>query len=321
MIYIMGFFIWLMKNEYDFIVIGAGVSGLSAAMYAARLGMKTLVLGSASGSEMPVGGVITTTKVVENWPGEIKISGRDLANKIKEHAISYDLVSVGEEKVESVSKKGKEFVVKSSKEEYIGKSVLFAMGTNYMKLNVPGGKEFENKGVFYCALCDAPLFKNKVVAVAGGSDSGAKGALLLSEHAKKVYIIEMMDEITPEITNLERVKANKKIEVITGKKIVAIKGEGVVKSIEIDGGKEIEVDGVLVAIGRVVLSDLAVKLGVKVNKLKEIMVNHKTCETSMDGVYGAGDVVDGGFKQAITGVAEGCTAAYFASEYVKKNFQ
>jgi len=314
-----------MKNEYDFIIIGAGVSGLSAAMYAARLGMRTLVLGFASGSEMPVGGVITTTKIVENYPGFVKISGGELAEKIKEHALSYDLVSVKEEKVESVSKKGKEFLVKSSGGEYVGKSVLFATGTSYKKLKVPGAAEFEGRGVFYCALCDAPLFKGKVVVVAGGANSGVKGALLLSEYAKKVYLVEVLDEITPEKVNLERLNRNKSIEVITGSKLIEVKGESVVKGIVLDkeykGSREIDADGVLVAVGRDALSELAKTLGVKVNKSGEIVVEHKTCETNLEGVYGAGDVVDGVFKQAITGVAEGCTAAYSASEYVKKNFQ
>src|SRR3989344_6060035 len=181
----MGFFIPEME-EYDFIIIGAGVAGLSAGMYGARLGMKILVLGHAFASEMPVGGTITTTKIIENWPGEIKISGRELANKIKEHALSYELVKIKEEKVESVEKKGREFVVKSSGGKYLGKTILFATGTKWKKLKVPGGEEFENKGVFYCAICDAPLYKNKVVAVIGGADTGVRGALLLSEYAKKV---------------------------------------------------------------------------------------------------------------------------------------
>jgi len=313
-----------MGNDYDFIVVGAGVAGLSAGMYAARLGLKSLVLGFASGSEMPIGGTITTTKIVENWPGEIKISGQELAGKIRKHALSYDLVSVKEEEVESVSKIGKKFDVKSSKGNYLGKSILFATGSKWKKLEVPGAKEFENRGVFYCGLCDAPLFKNKKVAVVGGADSGVKGALLLSEYAEKVYIIEILKEISPERTNGDRLKANNKIEVITGTKVEEIKGDGVVKRIILDkeynGSKEIEVDGVLVAIGRVMLSDLAKSFGVKTNKAGEIIINHKTCETEVPGVYAAGDIVDGGFKQAITGVAEGCTAAYSASEYVKKNF-
>lgn len=122
MIYIIGFFIVGMAENYDFICIGAGVSGLSAAMYAARLGLKTLVLGSAFGSEIPLGGTITTTKIIENWPGEIKISGKDLAEKIRKHAESYDLISIKEEKVESVKKKGRNFLLKVPRENILGKA-------------------------------------------------------------------------------------------------------------------------------------------------------------------------------------------------------
>jgi thioredoxin reductase (NADPH) len=314
-----------MAEEYDIIVVGAGVAGLSAAMYSARLGMRCLVLGSSFGSETPIGGTVTTTKVIENWPGDVRINGMDLAEKIKKHAESYELVSIKEERVLQVKKKKEGFLVKSSKEEYLGKTVLFATGTVYKKLNVPGAKEFENKGVFYCALCDAPLFKNKNVAVVGGADSGVKGALLLSEYAKKVYVIEALEKISPEKTNGDRILANKKIEIVTGTKVTKIDGKGVVQFIEIDKPykkeTKLEVDGVLIAIGRETLSGLAKILGVELNGSGEIVINHKTCETNVGGVYAAGDVVDGSFKQAITGSAEGCTAAYSASEYVKKNFQ
>jgi len=320
----MGFFIPEME-EYDFIIIGAGVAGLSAGMYGARLGMKILVLGHAFASEMPVGGTITTTKIIENWPGEIKISGRELANKIKEHALSYELVKIKEEKVESVEKRGKEFVVKSSGGEYVGKTILFATGTKWKKLKVPGGEEFENKGVFYCAICDAPLYKNKVVAVIGGADTGVRGALLLSEYAKKVYLIEVLEKIMAEKSNLKKLEQNEKIEVITGKKIIEVKGKSVVEGIVLDkehgGMKEIAVNGILVSIGREALSELAKKLGVKLNKDGEIITDYKNSETNILGVYAAGDVIEKKFKQAITGASEGCIAAGSAYNYLKNNFQ
>jgi len=307
--------------EYDFIVIGAGVAGLAAGMYAARLGLKTLVLGAAHGSEMPVGGVITTTNIVENYPGFIKLSGNELAENIKKHAESYDLVEIKEEKVSKVGKKGKGFVVKASGEEYLGKSVLFATGTKWKKLEVPGGKEFEHKGVAYCALCDAPLFKGKRVCVVGGSDVAAKDTLVLSEHAEKVYIIYRKEKIRAEPSNLKRIEENKKIEVINNTNVLEVKGKDFVEKVVLDkafgGKKELEVSGVFVAIGHVVLSDLAKGLGVKLNKGGEIVIDHKTGETNVGGVFAAGDVADKPFKQAITGVAEGCTAAHSAFEFVK----
>ncbi len=309
-------------NEYDFVILGAGVTGLSAAMYAARLGLKTLVLGSTHGSELPIGGVITTTNVVENYPGFIRLTGTELADKIREHAISYDLVEIKEERAENIEKKHEGFYIKTKKGEYWGKTVLFATGTKWRKLEVPGARELENKGVAFCALCDSVLFKNKTVAVIGGSDSAAKDALVLAEHAKKVFIVYRGDEIRPEPINLERVKANKKIEMINKTNVIEIKGKNFVESVILDkehkGSKELKLEGVFVAIGHIALSELAKKLSVNLNQKGEIIIDHKTSETNVPGVYAAGDVADKPFKQAITGVAEGCTAAYSAFEHITK---
>ena len=307
-----------MKN-YDFLIIGAGVAGLSAAMYGARLGLKTLCLGAMHGSELPIGGVITTTNIVENYPGFIRLSGPELAEEIRKHAASYELVTILEEKVEDVEKKEKEFLVKTDKNEYRAKTILFAMGTKWKQLEVKGSKEFENRGVVYCALCDAPLFRNKTVCVVGGSDSAAKDALVAAEHAKKVYIIYRGEKIRAEPVNLKRVEANSKIEIVNKANIIEIKGgksvERVVLDREYNGSRELPLQGVFVAIGHIVLSDLAKPLGVILNAKSEIVIDHKTSETNVPGVFAAGDVADKPFKQAITGVAEGCTAAYSAFEY------
>jgi len=312
-------------EEYDFLVIGAGGSGLAAAMYAARLGLKVLVLGHSNGSELPVGGVITTTNIVENYPGFVRLTGYELAKKIEEHTREYDLVTIKEEKAEKVSKTGKCFKVKSSKSEYKSKTILFATGTKWKKLpeSVKGAREFENKGVNFCALCDGPLFKNKIVSVVGGSDSAAKDALVLAEYAEKVYIILRNDKMKAEPINLERIKNNKKIEVITKTNIVEIKGENVVNKIILDkaykGSKELKVSGVFVAIGHIALSELAKPLGIKLSKKGEIIINHKDSSTNIEGVFAAGDITDKPFKQLITGVADGCTAAHSAYEYITKN--
>ncbi len=309
-------------EEYDFLIIGAGVAGLAAAMYGARLGLRTICFGAAHGFELPIGGVITTTNIVENYPGFIKLSGQELADKIKEHAESYELVKIVEEKVEKIEKTNKDFIITSDKKKYAAKTLLFATGTKWKKLDVPGSKEFENKGVAYCALCDSPLFKNKIVAVVGGSDSAAKDALVLAEHAKKVYIIYRKEKIRAEPVNMKRIENNKKIEIVNNSNVIEIKGDKSVKSVildkEFNGNKELILDGVFVAIGHVPLSDLAKQIGVKTNDKDEIIIDHKTAGTNVGGVFAAGDVADKEFKQAITGVAEGCTAAYSAFEYVSK---
>lgn len=312
----------MIGKDFDFVIVGAGVGGLAAGMYGARLGLKTLVLGSSHGTEMPVGGVITTTDTVENYPGFIKLTGTELANKIRDHAKAYDLATISEEKVETVSGKLGNFKVKTNKGEYNAKAVLFATGTKWKKLpeSVKGSREYENKGISYCALCDGPLYKDKIAAVVGGSDSAAKDALLLSNHAKKVYLIYRGEKIHPEPVNLKRVEENKKIEVINNTNVTEIRGEQFVKSVVLDkpynGKNELELNGVFIAIGHIVLSDLAKTLGVKLNKKNEIVIDHKTSATNVKGVFAAGDVSDKPFKQAITGVAEGCTAAYSAYECI-----
>ncbi len=312
-----------MKNKtYDFLVLGAGGTGLAAAMYAARLGLKTLVLGYTSSTELPIGGVITTTHVVENYPGFTTISGPDLAKNIEEHTRSYKLVTIKGEKATEIKKLKNCFHVKTNKSDYMTKTVLFATGTRWKKLEVPGSSEFENKGISYCALCDGPLFRNKVVSVVGGSDSAAKDALLLTEYAKKVYIIYRSEEIHPEPINMERVKKNKKIEIINNTNVMGINGKEFVESVLLDkkykGSNELKLDGVFVAIGHVVLSDLAKPLRVRLNSKGEIKINHMTSETNIPGIFAAGDVTDKPFKQLITGVADGCTAAYSAYEYITK---
>lgn len=312
-----------MVKNYDVVIIGAGGAGLAAAMYSGRLNLKILILGHSHGSELPVGGVITTTNFVENYPGFIKIGGFSLAKKLEEHTRSYDSVTIKQELAESVNKLKTCFVTKTKKGEYKSKSLIIATGTKWRKLNVPGSKEFERKGINYCALCDGPLYKDKVVAIVGGSDSAAKEALLLAEHAKKVYIIYRGDEIHPEPVNLERIQKNNKIEIINKTNIVEVKGDNLVNEVILDkaykGSKSLPLEGIFVAIGHIILSDLAKSLGVKTNQKGEIIINHATAETNIKGIFAAGDVTDKPFKQLITGVADGCTAGYGVYEYITKD--
>jgi thioredoxin reductase (NADPH) len=309
-----------MADKYDFAVIGAGGTGLAAAMYAARLKLKTVVFGHSHGTELPIGGVITTTKVVENYPGFKITSGLYLSKQIADHAKSYGLVTVKEEKVEEIKRDKKCFKIKTSKGDYGAKTILFATGTKWRKLEVPGSKELEGRGISYCALCDGPLYKEKIVAVVGGGDTAAIDALIAAEHAKKVYLIYRGDKLRAEPINLEKINKNKKIEIINNTNILEVKGERFLKSIVLDkpyrGHKELLLEGLYVSIGHIAISDLAKPLGVKLNGKSEIVIDHKTSETNVPGIYAAGDVTDKPFKQLITGVADGCTAAYSAYEYI-----
>ncbi len=294
---------------YDFIIIGGGCSGLSGAMYATRLGLKTLTL-----AEMP-GGLITTTHLVENWPGVISTSGPDLAMALYKHAEASgaEIKSERAKKIEQLEDKDgcPQFKVITGSNEYIGKTILIATGTVHRKLGVPGEKELENKGVSYCALCDGAFFKEKVVCVVGGGDSAAKEALFLSEHASKVYIIVRKDFLRAEPLNAARVEKNDKIEILYKTEIEEIVGTDKVDKLRFKDGKELAMDGVFLAIGHIAQTDLAKDLGVELNEKGEIKINRRT-ETNIKGVFSAGDCCDTEFKQAITGSAEAVTSSYYA---------
>ncbi len=303
-------------NIYDVIIIGAGCSGYAAAMYCGRFDMKTLVLGEV------IGGTIILTDTVENYPGFKRLTGQELADKLKEHALDYKSVEIKNERVEKVEKNGRLFNVHTKKNEYLTKTIIVATGTKVKKLGVPGEEEFTNRGISYCALCDGVLFRNKILAVIGGSDSAAKEALLLTQYANKVYIIYRGDKIHPEPINEERVKKNRKIEVITNANVVEIKGNKTVTHAILDkpykGSKEFKVDGIFVEIGHIPLADFVKPLGVKLNQKGEIIID-RSSSTNISGVFAAGDVVDTKFKQAITGVGEAVSAAYSAYQYINEH--
>ncbi len=304
---------------YDTIIIGGGVAGLAAAMYAGRLELKALLLADSPG------GAIVLTDVVENYPGFARLSGQELADRIKGHALQYPVRMV-EERATNVKKcSGSCYAVYSENQSFHTKSVIFATGTRRRTLGVPGEKEFEGRGVHTCALCDGPLYKGKTIAVVGGSDSAAKEALLLTQWAKKVYIINRSEKIRPEPINMTRVneKAKEgKVEVINGARVEEIKGAGFVKSVVFNkaykGKKEFPLDAVFIEIGSVPASEMARKLGVKTNAKNEIIITREA-KTNIAGIFACGDVADTKFKQAITGVGEAVLAVYSAYTYVNEN--
>ncbi len=298
---------------YDLAIVGGGPAGLSAAIYAARYRMSCIVLAREPG------GTVVNTHLIENWPGEQSLSGMELMQKIQDHVTSLD-VEIKMTEVSSI-KKAKNFLLSSDEGKFEAKSILLCTGTKHRNLEVPGEKEFTGKGVSYCATCDGAFFKDKVVCVVGGSDSAAKEALFLSEHAKKVFIIYRKEKIRAEPINAERVDKNKKIEIINNTNVLEINGEMMVTGVTLDkaykGSKELKLDGVFVEIGKLPKSELAKELGVKLDKSGEIIVD-TDMNTNVEGVYAAGDVISGGFKQAITAAAQGVTAVSTAFNYVKK---
>lgn len=301
------------EKIYDVAIIGAGIVGLAGAIYAARMNLKVIVFGDERG------GTLAKTHVVENYPGFISLSGIELTEKILEHTKSYDVEII----MKNVGRiEGKEgcFKIFTKDKQFLSKTLLFATGSKYKELGIPGEQEFKNKGVHYCAVCDGPLYKSKTIVVVGGGDSAVKEALFLSEFGKKVYIF-VRSTLKPEPINMERMKRNKKIKAYEGVQLKEIKGDKFVKEIILDkpvnGSNKLKVDAVFAEIGHTPLSQLAIKLGVKVNEKKEIIISREA-RTNIKGIYAAGDVGDLKFKQAITGVGEAVTAIYSIYDDLKK---
>jgi len=299
-----------LEKTYDLIILGGGPTAIASAIYAARFAMDVLIVGKT------FGGLIATTHLVENYPAITTTSGQGLMEMFREHMNSLNIPYISDE-IRSIEKVNDHFELHSFFQNFKAYSICIATGSERRKLGVPGEDEFAGRGVSYCATCDGPFYKDKVVCVIGGSDSAAKEALFLSQNTKKVYIIYRGEEIRAEPINKKRVYENDKIEIIYKTEITEIKGEGSVKSVIFGNGTEFEVDGVFIEIGSIPNSDLARRIGVNINEKGEIIINRKS-ETNIPGIYAAGDVADAPFKQAITGVAEGVIAAYSSFDYLKE---
>lgn len=300
---------------YDNIIIGGGVTGFASAMYAARLGLRTLVIAET------IGGTISYAHNVQNYPGFGSISGFELAEKIRSHAMEYP-VELEEDRAVKIERAGKNlFIVHTmNRKTFHSKTIIFATGTKFRELNAVNERRFFNKGVHYCALCDGGFYKGKIVAVVGGADTACTDALLLTQYAKKVYVIYRGEKLRPEPITYKGVMKNKKIEIIYRTNVTEFYGnderiEGIVLDNPHNGSNRLEVDGVFVAIGHIVLSEIAKELGVHTNEKGEIVIN-KNAETNVPGFFAAGDVTNSVFKQAIIGVAEGVMASYSAYRYI-----
>lgn len=297
-------------EKVDLIIVGGGPAGYSAAIYAGRFQLTLKLF-----AEVP-GGLIIKTHLVENWPGIPMISGWDLMEKFHEHLGSME-IPIENEKVESIERQDDGFVAKTdSGTEVWAKTVILATGSEHRKLNAPGEDKLENRGVSYCATCDAALFRDKVVAVVGGSDSAAKESLLLSEYASKVYILYRRDKLRGEPINNTRVEKNDKIEFVPNVNVVEILGDDNVAGVKLDNGDQLDLDGVFIAIGHLPQNDLAKQLGVDLEENGEVKIDREA-KTNVPGVYAAGDLANNNFKQAITGSAEGVAAAFAAYDYVR----
>jgi thioredoxin reductase (NADPH) len=305
-----------MQELYDLIIIGAGPAGLTASIYASRYKLNHLLLGAT------IGGQINEIRQLENWPGDISVSGFDLLSRFVEHAKSLG-VSPQNESVVSVKKNAENiFEVETGKNTHKTRAVIMAMGTEYRKMNIPGEKKLTGRGVSYCATCDAMFFREKVVSVIGGGNSAVTAALGLSDFASKVYLIYRGDRFPAEPIWLDKLAANSKIEPIKNTNVIEIKGEQKVEKIILDKAYNdktyLETDGVFVEIGSDPGVELAERLGVETDEQGFIKVN-ADMSTNVPGVFAAGDITTGSnkFRQIITATAEGAVAANGAYKMLK----
>jgi thioredoxin reductase (NADPH) len=296
-----------LDDNYDMIIIGGGPAGLTAAIYAARGGLKTLVLEKST-----EGGQITVTQKVENYPGFISIEGMELAERLADHARHFgaDISTNGVANLSFCC--DKKSVTLENGRQIDAKTILIATGAKHRRLGVPGETVFDGKGVSYCAVCDGAFFANKHVAVIGGGNSAIEEGLYLTQVAEKVTIIHRRDQLRADKILQDRAFKNPKIEFIWDTVVEKIEGDKFVNNLVLNNVKDgssrsFPVDGVFVYIGLVPNSGLFKNL-LKMTPEGFILVDHKTLETSMPGVYAAGDVIDKELRQIINAAADGATA-------------
>ncbi|MBI4974362.1 MAG: FAD-dependent oxidoreductase [Candidatus Omnitrophica bacterium] len=296
---------------YDLIIVGAGPAGITASVYAARKRLNFMVI------TKDIGGQTAWSGDIENYTGYQFITGPDLTAKFEEHMRRYN-VDLREEEVVSIEKRGKHVWVKTLKQEYEGKTAIIASGKKSRELNVPGEAEFKNRGLTYCATCDAPLFAGKPVAVIGGGNSGLDAALQLNKIAKYVHLINISPDLTGDPIMQEKVSASPIISVLNNTKTLAVLGDKFVTGLKIfkDGKEELlPVEGVFVEIGLIPNSGVA--KDVEKNEWGEIKVNSYN-ETNVPGIFAAGDVTDVPEKQIVIAAGEGSKASLSVFKYLNK---
>lgn len=300
---------------YDVIVVGAGPAGLTSALYTARRTLKTLILAK------DLGGQMGSTSHIENYPGfEEMVSGFELANKMKKQAEKFG----AEFKLATVNKIEKtnddNFKIYYNNNESVeALSVILAFGLTPRNLDVPGEKEYQGRGVTYCANCDAPLYRNKIVAIVGGGNSALDAADYLSKIANKTYLIHRRDKFRAEEVIVNEILKNNKIEIIYDSAVTEIKGEKLVKSISVKNiktneNKEISLNGIFIEVGRKASTEFLAGF-VALNDRKEVVVDNNGA-TNQNGIFAAGDITNVSQKQIAVASGEGVKAALSAYTYL-----
>jgi len=313
---------------YDLIIIGGGPAGITAGIYAARKKLNTLLI------TKEWGGQIVKAGDIQNWPGEKSISGTDLMKKMMEHLKNFEIETKEDREVINLEKKEENFVVRDDKDkEYEAKTVIIATGKIPRALDIPGEEKFKGKGVSICSTCDAPMFKDKEVAVVGGGNAGFDAALDLTKYAKKIYILEFLEEMRGDQVTKEKLKKTGKVEFYTNVAVKEIKGKepapyraegsgsGFVESLIYENrdtgeDKELKIQGVFIAIGMMAKAGFAEGL-VEFDKIGEIKID-KENNTKTKGLFAAGDITDVKYEQIVIACGEGSKAALAVYDYLKE---
>lgn len=297
-------------TTYDVVVVGAGPTGLAAALYTAREDLKTLVLDKGI-----VGGLIATTDIVENYPGFPEgIAGADLSDLMQRQTERFGAkIETGVE-VTGLEPGKKGVVVKTPDSDYLARSVLIATGSQYRHLEVPGESELEGKGVHYCATCDGPLYRDKALIAVGGGNSALQESLFLAKFASKVTLLVRGPEFRGTEVLAEKVKSNPKIEIKFNTSVAEIvQADGKFKGVKTGDG-HLEADGLFVFAGLIPNSEW-LKGAVNLDERGFVKVDSAFC-TNLPGVFAAGDIVEGSVGQIAAAIGEGVTAALSIREHL-----
>jgi thioredoxin reductase (NADPH) len=300
-------------KKYDVIIVGAGIAGLTAALYAARQKLSTLVISA------DLGGQLLLTNEIQNFPGFMSISGLELIRKVEEQAKTYGAEILFDE-VTSIAEQENLFTVKTaSGSEFQAEAVVLAFGKSPKEMGVPGEKELKGRGVSYCVICDAPLYRGKKVVLVGWGLHNYENIVLLRDYASKVYWVFPGEKPLEEEELLNEAMSKGNVELVPFSEPVEVKGDKRVQALVVRNKKTgelktLEVDGVFVEMGYVTRTDFLKGL-VQLNEKGEVVVD-KMCRTSKPGIFAAGDVSEMPHKQAVIAAGMGACAALSAYAYV-----
>ena len=300
------------------IILGSGPAGYSAGIYAARAGLNPILI-----TGLEIGGQLTTTTDVENWPGDHDdLQGPDLMERMKNHAQKFD-VKIINDHIEQVNVKDKPIELKGN-DTYLTESLIIATGASAQYLGIESEEKFLGRGVSACATCDGFFYKDKEVAVIGGGNTAAEEALYLSNICSKVHLIHRRDSLRAEKILQDRIfnKAKeKKIEIHWNSQLQEVVGDQLVNKIILDSGKELNLEGVFIAIGHKPNTDMFIdQLDMKNGYISiNSGLSGNVTQTSVDGVFAAGDVADSIYRQAITSAGFGCMAALDAQKFLEES--